>query len=110
MKNTRGKADRGEQKKTRLGNLAVSSLVDILILMIPIKRDQLLITVAELLNIDSLHHFLAVGDGRLFKSLTGTQLLDDTGFFSFTFESLEGAFDVVAFLNGNNNHNLFVLF
>ncbi len=70
----------------------------------------LLFAVAELLYIDSLHHLLAVGDRRLLESLAGTQFFDDTGLLGFTFEFLKGAFDVVAFLYGNNNHNEFVLF
>ena len=70
----------------------------------------LVFALAELLNVDGLHHLLAVGDRRLLESLTGTQFFDDTGLFGFTLEFLEGAFDVVAFLNGNNNHNVFALF
>ena len=64
----------------------------------------------EVLNVNSLHHFLAVGDRRLLESLTGTQFFDDTGLLGFTLEFLKGALDVVAFLHGNNNHNEFVLF
>ena len=70
----------------------------------------LLLASTQLLNILSLHHLLAVGDRGLLKSLTAAELLNDTGLFIFTLKFLEGAFDVVAFLNGNNNHNEFVLF
>lgn len=73
------------------------------------KESVLLLAVAELLYIDSLHHLLAVGDRGLLKSLTAAQFFYDTGLFIFTLEFLEGAFDVVAFLHGNNNHNEFVL-
>lgn len=68
----------------------------------------LLLAGTQLLHVFSLHHLLAVGDRGLLKSLTAAQFFYDTGLFIFTLKFLEGAFDVVAFLHGNNNHNEFV--
>jgi len=60
----------------------------------------------EMLNVDSLHHLLAVGDARLLKLLTCAQLLDDASALRFSLKFLQGALDVLAFFYWNDNHNV----
>lgn len=58
---------------------------------------DLILNGTELLNVDSLHHLLAVGDGGLLECLTATQFLYNAGLFKFAFEFLECSFDELAF-------------
>ena len=58
---------------------------------------------AELLNVNGLHHLFAVAYRRLLKGLTAAELLDDAGLLEFTFEFLEGSFDVLAFFDLYDN-------
>ncbi len=59
---------------------------------------------AQLLNVNGLHHLLAIGNRGLLKSLTATKFLYDAGFFEFTFEFLECAFDCFAFFYLYDDH------
>ena len=70
----------------------------------------LLFVGAQMLDVNGLHHFLAVGDGGFLESLTGADFFDHTGLFGFTFEFLQGAFDVFAFFYGYDNHDLSLFF
>lgn len=63
-----------------------------------------MLRLAKLLYIDSLHHFLAVGYRRLFKSLTATQFFNNAGALVFSFEFLEGFLNILAFLYLYNDH------
>lgn len=65
---------------------------------------------AQFLHVNGLHHLLAVGDGRLLKSLTAAQFFYDAGFFKFTFEFLKRSFDEFAFFYLYDDHILMVSF
>ncbi len=58
----------------------------------------------EFLNVNSLHHFLAVGYAGLLESLTAAEFFYDAGFFKLTLELLKGAFDGFAFFYLYYNH------
>lgn len=61
--------------------------------------DLLLSFLTKMLNIDSLHHFLAISHAGLLESLTATKFFYDTCSFKFAFESLESSLDILAFFN-----------
>lgn len=52
---------------------------------------------AELLNVNRLHHLLAVCHGGFLERLACAQFFYDAGFFKLTFEFLESSFDELAF-------------
>ena len=58
----------------------------------------------KLLNVNRLHHLLAICNRRLLESLTGTKLFHNTCFFKFTLEFLKRSFNVLAFFNLYDNH------
>ena len=64
----------------------------------------------QVLHIDGLHHLLAVDDAGLLKLLTLAQLLDNASALGFSLKFLQGALDVLAFFNWNDNHDVVVLF
>lgn len=70
------------------------------------REARLLLGLAELLNVGSLDHLLAVGDRRLLKCLTAAQFFYDAGSFKFAFELLECFLDVFAFFYWYDNHVL----
>ena len=70
---------------------------------------RLFFSVSQLLNIDCALHLEPLEYRWLVKLLTGTKLLYDTCFLKFSFEFLQGSFDVLAFLNWYNNHFFFVV-
>lgn len=45
---------------------------------------------------------------RLFKRCSGTQFLQNTGFFELLFEALQGFVDGFVFFNVNNEHNSYL--
>lgn len=64
----------------------------------------------ELLHVNRFHHFLAVSNRRLLESLTAAKFFYNAGFFKFTFEFLQSAFDVLAFFYLYDNHFLVSMF
>lgn len=64
----------------------------------------LIVVLMEFLNVDSLHHFLAVYHRRLVELLTCAQFLHNASSLILSFEFLQGSFDVLAFFNLNDNH------
>ena len=59
---------------------------------------------AKLLNVNRLHHLLAICYRRLLERLTAAQFFHDAGFLKFTFELLEGSFDKFAFFYLYDDH------
>ena len=75
------------------------------------RDGRLFLVETELLHVDSLHHFLAVGHRGLLESLTGTELAHDARLLKFTFEFLESFLDVLAFFYLYDNHfKVFLMF
>lgn len=58
----------------------------------------------KLLNIDSTLSLKSLDYRGFVKLLTSTQFLYDTGFLKFSFEFLQGFFNVFAFFYGYYNH------
>ena len=75
-----------------------------------VTKHQLFLNEAQFLDVNRLHHLLAVCHGGLFKSLTAAKFLHDAGLLVFALEFLESFFDVVAFFNLYDNHFLGFLF
>lgn len=67
---------------------------------------RLLFVAVKLLNVYSVHHFVAFDDRWFVELLTATEFFDYTGFFKFTFEFFEGFFDVFAFFYRYYDHFL----
>ena len=65
---------------------------------------------AHLLCVGSTLASEALEHRGLVKLLTSAEFFHDTGSFEFSFEFLEGALNVFAFLNGYYNHCLILLF
>ena len=77
---------------------------------IVVWRLELLLVLTQLLHVDGLDHFLAVGDRRLFECLTAAEFLYDSCALEFALEFLEGFLDVLAFFYGYDNHAFVFLF
>ena len=69
-----------------------------------------IIVCVERLNILSVSHLHTLYLRRLVELLTTTQLLDDAGLVKFTFELLNRALNVLAFLYRYYNHRIHLLF
>ena len=58
-----------------------------------------------MLDIDSLHLRRSLLDRGLLEVLAGAKLTDSTGLLELSLEFLQSSFDVLAFLDGNYDHN-----
>ena len=58
----------------------------------------------HLLHINSVLHLNTLKLRGLIELLTSAELLNDTGLIEFTFEFLNGAFDILAFFYGYYDH------
>ena len=68
------------------------------------KSGFLLLSLTKLLNVNGLHHLLAVDNRRLLESLTAAELFNDACFLKFALEFLQCALNVLAFFNLYDNH------
>ncbi len=87
----------GGDTKSKAASPVEVALLSALCGKVMLRKGILFLYGAELLHVDSLHHFFAVGDGGLLESLTAAEFFYNAGFFKLTFEFLEGAFDEFAF-------------
>ena len=67
----------------------------------------LFLSLAKVLHIHSLHHLLAVNHRWFVKLLTCAEFFDNTCSFKFSFEFLEGSFNVFAVFYWNYDHFCF---
>lgn len=65
---------------------------------------HLLLVAVQLLYVYSVHHFVALDYRRLVELLTATEFFYNACFLKFTFEFLEGLFDVLALFYGYYDH------
>lgn len=68
---------------------------------------ELFLSLFQLLNVNGVHHALAFHFGGFVEGLTLAEFLYNAGLFEFSFELLQGFFDVVAFFNRYYDHSVF---
>lgn len=73
-------------------------------------RIRLILGAAQLLHVNGMFLSQALTNRRLVILLTGTELLDNSRTFEFSFKLFEGALDVFAFLDWYYNHFLICFF
>lgn len=77
------------------------------IVSVILKADLLVFLILlQALNIGCFQNLLAPFDGRFGKSLTGAELLDNSGLFKLSLELLESTLNVLTFFHRYNDHTV----